>query len=127
MPLRARLPCGFRVPRFRRARAPSARPEPLGGVSERLEPRSPPSAHPAHGAPARCGHGSANAPPLTQQRTLGRASQNCPKSWMPAPSESITGAADQDAPCFGFSRGVLGSDGPVSISKPSTIANKPPA
>jgi hypothetical protein len=56
-------------------------------------------------------------------------SQKRPYSSMPAPSESTTGAADQLAPCFDLSRGELGAaaDAPVSISKPSAMANKPPA
>jgi hypothetical protein len=56
-------------------------------------------------------------------------SQKRPYSSIPAPPESTTGAADQLAPCFDFSRGALGAaaDEPVSISRPSAMANKPPA
>jgi hypothetical protein len=55
--------------------------------------------------------------------------QKRPNSSIPPPPESTTGAADQLAPCFDFSRGALGAAAaePVSISKPSTMANKPPA
>ena len=53
--------------------------------------------------------------------------QKRPNSSMPAPSESITGAADQLGRELVF--GAIGAAPaePVSMSRPSTMANKPPA
>src|SRR5688572_15355900 len=53
--------------------------------------------------------------------------QNRPTISMPAPLESMTGAAAQLDPRVVSRAGAAGAALPVSITRPSTIASRPPA